>query len=104
MWFNSTMLGDDKDNVVVRASGEPTYFASDIAYHYNKFVQRGYDSVVDIWGADHQGHVPRMKSAVEALGIERDRLTVLISQMGTLKSDGEVLRVSKRTGNLVTLR
>ena len=104
MWFNSTMLGDDKDNVVVRSSGEPTYFASDIAYHYNKFVRRGYDSVVDIWGADHQGHVPRMKSAVEALGIERDRLTVLISQMVTLKSEGEVLRVSKRTGNLVTLR
>ncbi len=104
MWFNSTMLGDEKDNVVVRSSGEPTYFASDIAYHYNKFVQRGYDSVVDIWGADHQGHVPRMKSAVEALGIERDRLTVLISQMVTLKSEGEVLRVSKRTGNLVTLK
>ena len=104
MWFNSTMLGDEKDNVVVRSSGAPTYFASDIAYHYNKFVQRGYDLVVDIWGADHQGHVPRMKSAVEALGIERDRLTVLISQMVTLKSEGEVLRVSKRTGNLVTLR
>ena len=104
MWFNSTMLGDEKDNVVVRSSGEPTYFASDIAYHYNKFVQRGYDLVVDIWGAAHQGHVPRMKSAVEALGIERDRLTVLISQMVTLKSEGEVLRVSKRTGNLVTLR
>ena len=104
MWFNSTMLGDDKDNVVVRSSGEPTYFASDIAYHYNKFVRRGYDSVVDIWGADHQGHVPRMKSAVEALGIKRDRLTVLISQMVALKNEGEVLRVSKRTGNLVTLR
>ena len=104
MWFNSTMLGDDKDNVVVRSSGEPTYFASDIAYHYNKFVQREYDLVVDIWGADHQGHVPRMKSAVEALGIDRERLTVLISQMVTLKSEGEVLRVSKRTGNLVTLK
>ena len=104
MWFNSTMLGDDKDNVVVRSSGEPTYFASDIAYHYNKFVHRGFDSVVDIWGADHQGHVPRMKSAVEALGIDRERLTVLISQMVTLKSEGEVLRVSKRTGNLVTLK
>ena len=104
VWFNSTMLGDDKDNVVVRSSGEPTYFASDIAYHYNKFLQRSYDSVVNIWGADHQGHVPRMKSAVEALGIERTRLTVLISQMVTLKSEGEVLRVSKRTGNLVTLK
>ena len=103
-WFNSTMLGDDKDNVIIKSSGEPTYFASDIAYHYNKFIQRGFESVVDIWGADHQGHVPRMKSAVEALGIERDRLTVLIAQMVSLRSEGEVLRVSKRTGNLVTLK
>jgi arginyl-tRNA synthetase len=99
-WFNSTMLGDDKDNVVVRSNGEPTYFASDIAYHYSKFVKRGFDTVVDIWGADHQGHVPRMKSAVEALGINRDRLTVLISQMVTLKG----MRLSKRSGNLVTLK
>ena len=104
MWFNSTMLGDDKDNVVVRSSGEPTYFASDIAYHYNKFVKRGFDVVVDIWGADHQGHVPRMKSAVEALGIERDRLTVLISQMVTLRRGDEVVRMGKREGNLVTLK
>ncbi|MCH8893357.1 MAG: arginine--tRNA ligase [Chloroflexi bacterium] len=104
MWFNSTMLGDDKDNVVVRSSGEPTYFASDIAYHYNKFVKRGFDTVVDIWGADHQGHVPRMKSAVEALGIERDRLTVLISQMVTLRRGDEVVRMGKREGNLVTLK
>ena len=99
-WFNSTMLGDDKDNVVVRSNGEPTYFASDIAYHYSKFVKRGFDTVVDIWGADHQGHVPRMKSAVEALGIDRDRLTVLISQMVTI--DGK--KGSKRDGNLVTLK
>ena len=99
-WFNSSMLGDDKDNVVVRSNGEPTYFASDIAYHYNKFLKRGFDTVVDIWGADHQGHVPRMKSAVEALGIGRDRLTVLVSQMVTLKG----MRLSKRSGNLVTLK
>ncbi len=104
LWFNSTMLGDDKDNVVVRSSGEPTYFASDIAYHYNKFIGRGFDAVVDIWGADHQGHVPRMKSAVAALGIEPDRLTVLISQMVTLKRGAEVVRASKRTGDFVTLR
>ncbi|MDA0263433.1 MAG: arginine--tRNA ligase [Chloroflexi bacterium] len=103
-WFNSTMLGDDKDNVVIRSTGEPTYFASDIAYHYNKFVGRGYSSVVDIWGADHQGHVPRMKSAVEALGIEPDRLTVLISQMVTLRRGDEVVRASKRTGQFVTLK
>ena len=104
VWFNSTQLGDDKDNVVIRSSGEPTYFASDIAYHYNKFVVREFQSVVDIWGADHQGHVPRMKSAVAALGIEPERLTVLISQMVTLKRGDEVVRASKRTGDFVTLR
>ena len=104
LWFNSTMLGDDKDNVVVRSSGEPTYFASDIAYHYNKFVKRQFEQVIDIWGADHQGHVPRMKAAVEALGVEPDGLTILISQMVTLKRGSEVVRASKRTGDFVTLR
>ena len=104
LWFNSTMLGDDKDNVVVRSSGEPTYFASDIAYHYNKFISRGFDAVVNIWGADHQGHVPRMKSAVQALGIDPERLTVLISQMVTLRRGDEVVRASKRTGDFVMLR
>ena len=103
-WFTSTVLGDDKDNVVIRSSGEPTYFATDIAYHYNKFAQRGFDGVVDIWGADHHGHVPRMKSAVEALGIDPDKLTVLISQMVAFKRDGELVPMSKRTGELVTLR
>ena len=103
-WFASSALGDDKDNVVIRSSGEPTYFASDIAYHYNKFVQRGFDGVVDIWGADHQGHVPRMKSAVQALGIDQDKLTVLIAQMVTLKRGTEVVRASKRTGEFVTLK
>ena len=104
LWFNSTMLGDEKDNVVVRSSGEPTYFASDIAYHHNKFIQRGFDSVVNIWGADHQGHVPRMKAAVEGLGIDPNRLTILIAQMVTLKRGEEVVRASKRTGDFVTLR
>ncbi len=104
LWFNSTMLGDDKDNVVVRSSGEPTYFAADIAYHYNKFIGRGYATVVDIWGADHQGHVPRMKAAVQALGIAPERLTILISQMVTLRQGNEVVRASKRTGDFVTLR
>ena len=104
LWFNSTMLGDDKDNVVVRSSGEPTYFASDIAYHYNKFVKRQFGHVINIWGADHQGHVPRMKAAVEALGVDPDALTVLISQMVTLKRGAEVVRASKRTGDFITLR
>jgi len=104
LWFISTALGDERDNVVIRSSGEPTYFASDIAYHYNKFTQRGFDRVIDIWGADHQGHVPRMKAAVQALGIEPDNLTVLISQMVTLKRGDETVRASKRTGDFVTLR
>ncbi len=104
LWFNSIALGDDRDNVVVRSSGEPTYFASDIAYHYNKFAARGFDRVIDIWGADHQGHVPRMKAAVSALGIEPENLTVLISQMVTLKRGNETVRASKRTGDFVTLR
>ncbi len=104
LWFNSTALGDDRDNVVVRSSGEPTYFASDIAYHFNKFDCRGFERVIDIWGADHQGHVPRMKAAVTALGVEPENLTVLISQMVTLKRGDETVRASKRTGDFITLR
>ena len=104
LWFNSTMLGDEKDNVVVRSSGEPTYFASDIAYHHNKFTGRGFDSVVNIWGADHQGHVTRLKAALEGLGIDPAKLTILIAQMVTLKRGSEVVRASKRAGEFVTLR
>ncbi|HEU0020395.1 MAG TPA: arginine--tRNA ligase [Dehalococcoidia bacterium] len=104
LWFNSSLLGNDKDNVVVRSTGEPTYFASDIAYHYNKFVERQFDHVIDIWGADHQGHVPRMKAAVEALGVNPDALTILVSQLVTLKRGAETVRASKRTGDFITLR
>lgn len=104
LWFNSSMLGEEKDNVVVRSTGEPTYFASDIAYHFNKFVARNYAQVIDIWGADHQGHVPRMKAAVEALGIDPDALTILISQLVTLKRGDDTVRASKRTGDFVTLK
>jgi arginyl-tRNA synthetase len=103
-WFTSTTLGDDKDNVVVRSNGTPTYFASDIAYHANKLLERKFDQVIDIWGADHQGHVPRMKAAVAALGVEPRRLTVLIAQLVTLRRGDEIVRVSKRTGDLVTVR
>ena len=103
-WFNSTALGEDKDNVLVRSTGAPTYFASDIAYHHNKFQARGFDQCINIWGADHQGHVPRVKVAVSALGVEPDRLTVMISQMVTLKRGSETVRASKRTGEFVTLR
>ena len=103
-WFASSALGDDKDNVLVRSTGAPTYFASDIAYHYNKFINRGYDSAINIWGADHQGHVPRMKAALTALGLEPEQLTIIISQMVTLKRGSEVVRASKRGGEFVTLR
>ncbi len=103
-WFSSTALGEDKDNVLVRSNGIPTYFASDIAYHYNKFEERGFDRVIDVWGADHQGHVPRMRVAVGALGIDPQRLTVIVHQMITLKRGDEIVRMSKRTGDLITLR
>lgn len=103
-WFTSTVLGEDKDNVLVRGTGQPTYFASDVAYHFNKFVERGFDRVIDVWGADHQGHVPRMKAVVGALGVDPERLTILIAQLVALKRGGELMRVSKRTGELITLR
>ena len=103
-WFVSTALGEDKDNVIIRTDGTPTYFATDIAYHYNKFVERKFDRVIDIWGADHLGHVSRMKAVCQALGIEPDALTVIISQMVTLKRGGEVVKISKRSGDLITLR
>jgi len=103
-WFVSTALGEDKDNVVVRSDGSPTYFASDIAYHYNKFVERKFDRVINIWGADHQGHISRMKAVVAALGIAPERLKVIISQMVTLSRGGELVRISKRSGDIITLR
>jgi len=104
IWFVSTALGEDKDNVVVRGDGSPTYFATDIAYHYNKFLERKFDRVINIWGADHQGHVSRMKAVVGALGISPERLQVIISQMVTLRRGGEIVRISKRSGDIITLR
>ncbi len=112
IWFTATELGGDKDSilspskdeVIIRSDGEPGYFASDIAYHYNKFVERGFDWVIDVWGADHQGHVPRMKAMMRALGLDPERLTLLIYQLVTLKRGGEVVRLSKRTGDIITLR
>jgi arginyl-tRNA synthetase len=103
-WFVSTALGEDKDNVVVRSDGSPTYFATDIAYHYNKFVERKFDKVINIWGADHQGHISRMKAVVAALGIAPERLEVIISQMVTLRRGKELLKISKRSGDMITLR
>ena len=108
VWFAPSGLGEgtalDKDNVLVRSNGTPTYFASDIAYHRNKFIERGFDQVIDIWGADHHGHVPRMKAAAAALGIDPARLTIILSQLVTLKRGGEIVRISKRTGDLITLK
>ncbi len=103
-WFVSTALGEDKDNVVVRGDGTPTYFAADIAYHYNKFIERKFDKVINIWGADHQGHVSRMKAVVGALGVNPEQLKIIISQMVTLCRGGEQVRLSKRSGDIITLR
>ena len=103
-WFASTALGDEKDKVMVRTNGIPTYFASDVAYHYNKFFERDFAKVINIWGADHQGHAPFMKAMVAALGLPQDRLTLIINQLVTLKRGGEVVRISKRSGDIITLR
>jgi len=103
-WFESSALGEDKDNVLVRSDGSPTYFASDIAYHYNKFLERKFDWVIDIWGADHQGHVPRMKAVIRALGIDPEKLKVIICQLVTLRRGGGMVKVSKRSGDIITLR
>ena len=103
LWFTSSNLGDDKDNVVVRSSGLPTYFASDIAYHHNKLIKRGFDQAINIWGADHQGHVDRIKAALTALEIDPGKLDILISQMVTLKRGEALVKISKRAGEFVTL-
>jgi len=104
VWFTSSSLGEDKDNVLVRSTGNPTYFASDIAYHFDKFLVRGFDRVVNIWGADHQGHVSRLKAALVAMDIDPSRLDVIIGQLVTLRRGGEIVRISKRAGEIVTLR
>ena len=101
-WLRSTAFGDDKDRVIIRDNGIPTYFASDIAYHDNKF-RRGFERVINIWGADHHGYIPRMKAAMEALGYDPNRLEVLILQMVSLYQGGELVKMSKRTGQGVTL-
>ena len=102
-WLKSSSLGEDKDNVLIRSNGSPTYFAADIAYHYDKFANRQFSKVIDIWGADHQGHVSRMKTALGALGLNEDRLIIILSQLVTLKQDDQLLKVSKRSGDLITL-
>ena len=103
IWFESTRFGEDKDNVLVRTNGTPTYFASDAAYHYYKFKIAEYEKVTNIWGADHQGHVSRLKSVIAALGIDEAKLNVILSQMVTIRQSGDLVRASKRSGQLVTL-
>lgn len=101
-WLRSTELGDDKDRVLIKNDGAFTYLTPDIAYHEDK-MGRGYDQLINIWGADHHGYIPRMKAAMEALGYDRERLTVLISQMVSLYQNGEKVKMSKRTGKAVTM-
>lgn len=103
LWFKSTELGDEKDRVVVRDNGQPTYFASDIAYHLNKF-KRGFDTCIDIWGADHHGYVPRVKAALQALKEDPERLQVLLVQFAILYRGGEKISMSTRSGKFVELK
>ncbi len=103
LWFKATEFGCDKDFVLVRANGVPTYVVPDIAYHYNKLVTRKFDKAIDILGADHHGYVPRLKGALTALGVDADRLDVVLMQMVRLVRDGEVIKASKRSGKAITL-
>ncbi len=103
LWFRTTAFGDDKDRVVVRQNGAPTYFAADIAYHLNKF-RRGFETVIDIWGADHHGYIPRMSAAVQALGYGKDALKVILVQLVNLQRGGKPVAMSTRSGEFVTLR
>lgn len=103
LWFKATEFGCDKDFVLVRANGVPTYVVPDIAYHYNKLVTRGFDKAIDILGADHHGYVPRLKGALTALGVDANKLDVVLMQMVRLVRDGEVIKASKRSGKAITL-
>ena len=102
-WLRSSKYGDDKDRVVIRESGEPTYLAADIAYHKNKF-ERGFDRVINLWGADHHGYIVRLKAALTALGLDADKLEILLLQMVRLLRGGEEVKLSKRTGQTVTMQ
>ncbi|MEO2068833.1 MAG: arginine--tRNA ligase, partial [Desulfurobacteriaceae bacterium] len=103
IWLKTSQFGDDKDRVVRRSNGEYTYFASDIAYHYNK-IERGYDKAINIWGADHHGYIPRVKAAISMSGKDEDFLEIVLIQLVKLYKDGEEVKMSKRAGNFITLR
>lgn len=102
-WFKSTQFDDDKDRVLIKQDGTYTYLTPDIAYHKDK-LERGYDKIINVWGADHHGYVPRMRAAIQALGYEKEKFSVSIIQMVNVVEDGEIVRMSKRTGRAVTLR
>ena len=103
IWYKATEFGAEKDDVLIRANGIPTYFTADIAYHYNKFVERGFEKVINIWGADHHGHVARLKGAMQAVGVNPEKLDVVLMQMVRLVKDGDVIKASKRSGKAITL-
>jgi arginyl-tRNA synthetase len=104
LWFTASKYPkNEKDEVVVRSSGAPSYFASDIAYHYDKFVRRKFDHVVNVWAVDHQGHVPRMRAVMQAFGLDPDRLTILMHDLVKLIRNGQEVKLSKRRGNLLTI-
>ena len=103
LWFKTTAFGDDKDRVVVRQNGDPTYFAADIAYHRNKY-RRGFERVIDIWGADHHGYIPRMYAGIQAMGYSREALEIVLVQLVNLLRDGRPVAMSTRSGEFVTLR
>lgn len=103
LWYKATENGAEKDEVLVRANGFPTYFSADIAYHYNKLVTRGFDKVINVWGADHHGHVARLKGAMDALGIDSSRLDIVLMQLVRLMRDGQPYKMSKRTGKAISL-
>ena len=103
VWYKATEFGGEKDEVLIRANGNPTYFTADIAYHKNKFADRHFDRVINVWGADHHGHVARLKGAMDAIGLDGSKLDIVLMQLVRLMKDGEPYRMSKRTGKSITL-
>jgi arginyl-tRNA synthetase len=104
VWFAASQLGQEKDHVLIRSNGKPTYLASDLAYHYDKFFLRNFQRVAEVWGADHQGHVSAIRAGATALGIDPEALDIIIHQLVTLTRGGDIVRLSKRTGEIITLR
>ncbi|TDO95056.1 arginyl-tRNA synthetase [Halanaerobium saccharolyticum] len=103
LWFKSTDFGDDKDRVIIKSDGSPTYLAADMAYHLDK-LERGFDKLINVWGADHHGYIPRMKAVIEAFGYDRETLEVIVVQMVTLLRNGKKMPMSKRAGSFVTMK